>query len=80
MTGKARFVLPRRGRSSSDAEEVIRSTVVTAISLSTGLTFGKGKVVLSENSELLSASTEGGEEAGSLYRVPALHDFAFSNY
>jgi hypothetical protein len=49
MTGKARFVLPRRGRSSSDAEEVIRSTVVTAISLSTGLTFGKGKVVLSEN-------------------------------
>ena len=79
-TGKARFVLPRQGHSSSDAEEVVRSTVVTAISLSNGLAFGKGKVVLSKNGELLSASTEGDEEAGSLYRVPALHDFAFGNY
>ena len=42
----------------SDAEEVVCSTVVTAISLSTCLTFGKGKVVLSKNNELLSASTE----------------------
>ena len=73
-------MLPRRGHSSSDAEEVVRSTVVTAISLSNGLTFGKGKVVLSQNSEILSASTEGDEKAGSLYGVPALHDFAFGNY
>ena len=79
-TGKARFVLPRRGHSSSDAEEVVRFTVVTAISLSKGPIFGKGKVAPSKNSELLSASTEGDEEAGSLYRVPTLHDFAFGNY
>jgi hypothetical protein len=40
----------RQSHKFSDAEEVADSTFVTAIILSTGLTFGKGKVVLSENS------------------------------